>query len=289
MAAQRPGQKQWEMENEGTSVRVTEPSRQEAGGITQLGKDKWNLALLLLLYCLQGVPLGLAGSVPMVLQARKIGYRQQALFSFVSWPFSVKLVWAPIVDAVYSRTFGRRKSWLIPVQYVIGLLMIIMSNYIDVLIGDGDFPPNVLLLTVVFFLLFVCAATQDIAVDGWAITMLARENVGHASTCNSVGQTAGYFLGYTVFLALESAEFCNRFLRWEPLEKGIMDLPSFFLFWGLVFIVVTTLVWLLKKERREPSAEAKQDLFSAYNQLLKIVKLKSVQKYALFIVTAKVL
>ena len=276
------------MEDDDVGVKLTEMRGQESGGQGLLGKDRWNLALLLLLYCLQGVPLGLAGSVPMVLQARKIGYRQQALFSFVSWPFSVKLIWAPIVDAVYSRTFGRRKSWLIPVQYTVGLVMVVMSNYIDDLIGDGDFPPNVLLLTVVFFLLFVCAATQDIVVDGWALTMLSRENVGHASTCNSVGQTTGYFLGYTVFLALESAEFCNRFLRWEPQDKGIVDMPSFFLFWGLVFILVTTLVGLLKRERREPFAEAKQDLFSAYNQLVKIVKLSSVQKYAVFVLTAKV-
>ena len=37
-------------------------------------------------------------------------------------------------------------------------------------------------------------ATQDIAVDGWALTMLLRENVGYASTCNSIGQAIGYFL-----------------------------------------------------------------------------------------------
>ena len=39
-----------------------------------------------------------------------------------------------------------------------------------------------------------------------------RENVGWASTCNSVGQTAGYFLGYVVFLALESKDFCVNYL-----------------------------------------------------------------------------
>ena len=49
-----------------------------------------------------------------------------------------------------------------------------------------------------FFFLNFLAATQDIAVDGWALTMLKRENVGYASTCNSVGQTAGYFLGSVI-------------------------------------------------------------------------------------------
>ena len=44
-----------------------------------------------------------------------------------------------------------------------------------------------------FFFLNFLAATQDIAVDGWALTMLKRQNVGYASTCNSVGQTAGKY------------------------------------------------------------------------------------------------
>ena len=33
-------------------------------------------------------------------------------------------------------------------------------------------------ITALFFLLVLMAATQDIAVDGWALTLLARNNVG---------------------------------------------------------------------------------------------------------------
>ena len=53
-----------------------------------------------------------------------------------------------------------------------------------------------------------------------------RRNVGWASTCNSVGQTAGYFLGNVLFLALESANFCNKYLRSEPQDVGIVTLSS---------------------------------------------------------------
>ena len=37
--------------------------------------------------------------------------------------------------------------------------------------------PDVPSLTAVFFLLYFLAATQDIAVDGWALTMLRQENI----------------------------------------------------------------------------------------------------------------
>ena len=37
---------------------------------------------------------------------------------------------------------------------------------------------DVVAITALFFLLVLMAATQDIAVDGWALTLLARNNVG---------------------------------------------------------------------------------------------------------------
>lgn len=77
-----------------------------------------------------------------------------------------------------------------------------------------------------FFNGCIFSSHQDIAVDGWALTMLSRENVGYASTCNSVGQTAGYFLGNVLFLALESADFCNKYLRIEPKDTGIVTLSG---------------------------------------------------------------
>ncbi len=100
----------------------------------RLDGDKYNVCLLLFLYVLQGIPLGLAGSMPMVLQNKGISYKQQAMFSFVFWPFSLKLLWAPMVDSVYIKTFGRRKTWLVPTQYLIGFFMLILSlvcEYID--------------------------------------------------------------------------------------------------------------------------------------------------------------
>ena len=71
-----------------------------------------NIALLFFLYLLQGIPLGLAASIPLLLQNRKVSYKEQAEFSFVYWPFSLKLLWAPIIDSLYSSRMGRRKTWV---------------------------------------------------------------------------------------------------------------------------------------------------------------------------------
>lgn len=255
-------------------------------------REEWrSILLLLFLYVLQGIPLGLGSAVPLMLQNRHVSYKDQALFSFVTWPFSVKLLWAPIVDSVYSSSFGRRKSWLVPTQYAIGAFLIWLSSHARALLGDdSDEVPSVLLLTVVFFALNFLAATQDIAVDGWALTMLSRKHVGYASTCNSVGQTAGYFLGNVVFLALESADFCNRYLRVTPHKEGIVTLDGFLYFWGIVFLVTTTLVAVLKHERNESSGAGDEDLgiWQTYNMALRIFKLPSIRTFCIFLLTCKI-
>lgn len=138
----------------------------------QLKGDVGNIVLLIFLYVLQGIPLGLAGSIPMLLQSRKVTYTEQAVFSFVYWPFSIKLLWAPLVDSLYFRWFGRRKTWLIPTQYLIGLFMMVLSFRIKAIMEEGSV--DVFFLTIIFFMLNFLAATQDIAVDGWALTMLSR-------------------------------------------------------------------------------------------------------------------
>lgn len=267
---------------------------------SDLRGDRWNIAVLFFLYLLQGIPLGLSAAIPMLMQNRGTSYKEQAEFSFAYWPFSLKLLWAPIVDSLYSQRFGRRKTWLIPTQYLIGIFMLILSSFVNQWLGNAEagILPNVPLLTALFFTLNFLAATQDIAVDGWALTMLKRCNVGHASTCNSVGQTAGYFLGYVAFIALESSEFCNSYLRSEPHADGLVTLPGFLYFWGLVFLATTTLVAIFKREHNprdlgtgdsvERTEEEELDIWQTYKLLLGIMKMKPIRTLAAILLTVKV-
>ena len=244
---------------------------------TGIAGDEKSILILLFLYVLQGIPLGLAAAIPLILTNRNVSYKQQAEFSFAYWPFSVKLLWAPIVDSCFVASFGRRKTWLVPVQYLIGVTMFLLSINVDFYLGDGteSSQPDVTTLTAMFFFLNFLAATQDIAVDGWALTMLQRHNVGYASTCNSVGQTAGYFLGYVFFMALES--------------YGLVNLAGFLQFWAVVFMVATTLVALFKSESSESSPdEPDLGLAETYRLLLDIIRLKVMPATIAFLLTSKI-
>ena len=157
---------------------------------TGLAGDWKAILLLLLLYTLQGIPMGLGASLPMLMQAKNVSTMEQAVFSVVAYPFAFKLAWAPLVDSVFSSSFGRRKTWVVPAQLAIGLLLIVASVRVNALLGS-DGPVDVKSLTALFFSFYFLCATQDIAVDGWALTILSERNKEYGATCNAIGQTVG--------------------------------------------------------------------------------------------------
>lgn len=62
---------------------------------------------------------------------------------------------------------------------VAGLFMLFLSTQVKTLLGDDTSAGesgavSIVTLTVIFVFLNFLAATQDIAVDGWALTMLSR-------------------------------------------------------------------------------------------------------------------
>ena len=243
--------------------------------------DFFNYILLILLYTLQGIPMGLSGSIPFLIQqkvqatealatstaASKLAYKANAIFALCSWPFSLKLLWAPIVDACFVPVFGRRKSWLVPCQALAGLLMVGGANFVERQLGlDGTTTAaasnilhsnviNVKGVTFFFFVLYFLMATQDIACDGWALTMLSKKNRGRGPVCNSIGQNIGYFLSFVGFLALNDPEACETI--WRPLLRlasrpgtGLVSLGGFIRAMGYFMLATTLAVALFKHEKR---------------------------------------
>lgn len=294
--------------------------------------DRLNYALLIALYTLQGIPMGLSASIPFLIQQKvklmalaaasaasssaptavgavatssaALSYNANAIFALCSWPFSLKLLWAPLVDSIYFRGFGRRKSWLVPVQALAGLLMVAGSGFIEGELGLGGGhlrSMNVKGVTAFFFGLYFLMATQDIAVDGWALTMLSKANRGRGPVCNSIGQNIGYFLSFVGFLALNDAETSEQL--WRPLlrlpskpEQGIVSLGGFIRFMGYFMLVTTSLVAVFKREGSLASTRKAEDpddeldssqigLRETYHRLWAVCKLPAVQWLFLILFT----
>jgi len=239
--------------------------------------------LLLTLYILQGVIIGFISVIPFYLDSGGAKWRGQGTFNFVFYPFSLKLAWAPIIDAIYITRFGRRKSWLIPIQYIIGITLLILSFYLTQLIEEL----KIKILTAIFFFIYFLLTCQDISVDGWALTLLTDYNLQWASTCQTVGQTIGRFIGFTILMTFESANFTNRLIR-KPLsitEKsyGLFTIEQFIRFWAIVFLFVSSLIGLLIKEKQEINH---LNLKQTYLSIFKLFKKTCVRQLAfLFLIS----
>ena len=93
--------------------------------------DQANTVLLVALYTLQGVPLGLGfGTLPFILRAH-MSYSALGTFALCTFPFSLKLLWSPLVDSRFWHVFGRRKSWIVPSQVCLAAALLFASLLVD--------------------------------------------------------------------------------------------------------------------------------------------------------------
>lgn len=250
-------------------------------------QDRRNFGLLVLLYFLQGVPMGLAtGSVPFLLKPY-MSYSALGVFTLASYPYSLKLLWSPIVDACWSPKIGRRKSWILPIQLFSGVGMLWLGARVKEMMitaGANDGAGIWGFTGWWFFLVFTCA-TQDIAVDGWALTLLSPGNISYASTAQTVGLTAGQFMSYTVFLAFNSPDFANKWFRNTPLDYGVFTLGGYLTFWGWTYIIVTIGLAALKREERTKNEDG---IWDVYKVMWGVLKLKNIQTIIIIHLIAKI-
>lgn len=262
--------------------------------------DRPRFILLVILYLIQGIPIGLAfGSVPFLLKSNDLSYSQVGLFSLATYPYSLKLFWSPIVDTFYSKAIGKRRSWILPIQLISGVALIVLSSKVDAWMAD-DFSilKNLTNISCCFFLLILLCATQDIAVDGWALTILSKHALSYASTAQTIGINSGYFLSFTVFLAFNSADFANKYFRYEPLDYGFVSLGQYMSISGILYLVVTIIVWLLIPENpphllneiaNDHDEEEEDDsVIAVYKKMVSVMKLPAVRTFIIIHLICKI-
>lgn len=224
-----------------------------------LAKRTWNdfrehageVALIFALYMMRGIIGGLGYSLPFLLARSGLSYTDRALFGLSGWPNSLKLVWAPIVDALWIKSLGRRKTWILPLQALIGCLLIYAAFEVD-----GEAPLNVTWLTAIFFLLYLLASTMDIATDGWALSLLPPELKDLTTSASSMGGNCGTILSQAVLLTITNPQACSAVLPMSMLRPvgvaGAGALISMGQFVGASGVLCLALLPLVATSHPEP-------------------------------------
>ncbi|WP_457552429.1 AmpG family muropeptide MFS transporter [Desulfobacula sp.] len=92
------------------------------------------------------------------------------LFALVGMPYTLKFVWAPMMDRFVPPFLGRRRGWILMAQ--IGLMITIAVL--------GQFDPNLSLVWIAIFALCLnfFGASQDIALDAFRREYLTSDELG---------------------------------------------------------------------------------------------------------------
>ncbi|HJV21396.1 MAG TPA: MFS transporter [Holophagaceae bacterium] len=133
--------------------------------------DPRTFLVLVLLGFASGLPLFLTGSTLKAwMTDAGLNLKVIGAFSFVTLPYSLKVLWAPLVDRFGLPFLGRRRSWMMAMQAAMGLILMLLALQDPALRLRG-----VLLLAVGVAL---TSATFDIAVDAWRVEVLPRHLLG---------------------------------------------------------------------------------------------------------------
>eukprot|EP00834_Sanchytrium_tribonematis_P005050 NODE_283_length_10814_cov_0.705460.p3 type:complete len:337 gc:universal NODE_283_length_10814_cov_0.705460:8076-7066(-) len=250
-------------------------------------KQEFAITLLILLYACQGIPIGLVFGTINILLKKFLSYGDLAIFSLSSYPYSLKLFWSPFVDAYYIKG-KRRTSWIVPIQLIMGILLYYISFDIDNLISGGHENFNLYKFTGFWITVIFLAATQDIAVDALALTIL--ENKSYASTCQTIGINIGYFTSFTIFMALNSYEFCKGFIYYyifsaDQIPTGpVLTLGSYIYGCSILYLLSSFALMFVQ----EPKVEEEMSIKDIYKEMINIVKLEHVKKFIIFLLINKI-
>ncbi|SED73392.1 MFS transporter, PAT family, beta-lactamase induction signal transducer AmpG [Rhizobiales bacterium GAS191] len=164
------------------------------------------LALMLALGFSSGLPLLLVFSTQSA-WLREVGVTRTdiGLMSYVALSYSLKFIWAPVIDAVdlpgLAGLLGRRRAWMLVTQLGVAI------GLVGLAFGD---PAHALRWTIAsaFFVAFA-GATQDVVIDAWRIDAAPPERQGVMS--------ATYQLGYRLALlcAGAGALYIADYVSWK--------------------------------------------------------------------------
>jgi PAT family acetyl-CoA transporter-like MFS transporter 1 len=139
-------------------------------------------------------------------QEQQPSYSAAGLFKFAMWPYGIKLLWSPIVDSLFFTKCGRRKTWVVPLQLAVAAVLWHISQHMQIWLDSYEIST----LAIWFGVIVLLSATQDIAVDGWALVMLSRRNLSHAASAQTIGLFSSLFLlsrSVLLFLCLLTCDF----------------------------------------------------------------------------------
>lgn len=180
-----------------------------------------HLGLLFILYFSQGLPFGFqATALPVYLRSQGVSLTAIGFTGLLALPWMFKPLFAPFADRYYNQTFGKRKSWIVPMQ-----TCLLLSSLIAAVTLKTN---NIQILFASVFAMNLFSAIQDIAVDGLAVDLLSEKELGPGNAAQVIGYKAGMIVSGGLLV------FFTSFIGWQ----GMFAIMSLLIFCPLFAILL---------------------------------------------------
>lgn len=183
------------------------------------------MVIIMLMGFSSGLPLLLTGGTFKMWLAREgIDVKTIGFLSWVGMAYSLKFIWAPLLDRYQLSRHGRRKSWLILTQICLVVLIALM----------GTLDPKVSLMPLAFTAVLVAffSATQDSAIDAYRREFLPEEELGLGASMSTYGYRIAMLITGGLGIGLVGGETIN--LTWNQLYFAMAILMSVGLLTSLI-------------------------------------------------------
>jgi MFS transporter, PAT family, beta-lactamase induction signal transducer AmpG len=193
-----------------------------------------------------GLPLALSGDTLRVwLRESGVGLETIGLFALVGTPYTIKFLWAPVVDAldvpILARLLGRRRGWLMFAQLLL-IVAIVLLAFCNPAAVVWYLPFGAALLVA------TASATQDIVIDAFRIESLpeSEQAAGMAS------YVAAYRIGMLVSTA--GALFLVSGIEDLGVGRGAAWTGGYIAMAGFVVIGIGATMWTGEPEKSAVAA-----------------------------------
>jgi PAT family beta-lactamase induction signal transducer AmpG len=170
------------------------------------------LSWIAVLYFAEGLPFGIAYDVwPVFFRVHGVSLGEIGLMSLLSLPWTWKLLWAPLVDR-----YGSRQHWITACLFALG------ATTLAIMPQDASQPS--FLMWSLLLLFTTASATQDIAIDAYAVDVSTPKTVGSINGTRVSAARVALFVGGGGFLIL--ADFTGWDLLWVALAVIFFGLAA---------------------------------------------------------------
>jgi len=190
----------------------------------------WRTASVALLSFSSGLPLGLVWyAIPDWMRSIGVDIRIVGLFTLVQAPWAFKVVWSPLMDRYVPPFWGRRRGWTAVTQLALALLSFGFA-------GVGSHPDAIWVIGALALALALASASQDIAIDAYAVEVLRKDEQGAA-----VGARVALYRAALVVSGGAAITMAGR-VGWPTVNLAL----------GLLYLAMILITW----KAPEPEEEA---------------------------------